>query len=47
VVAEFFHTGRVPVDIAETIEIFEFMTAAQLSSERSGAEVSLADLRRK
>ena len=43
-VAEFFHTGRPPVDVAETLEIFEFMTAAQLSSERNGAEVSLAEL---
>ena len=44
--AEFFHTGRPPVDTAETIEIFEFMTAAQLSKERNGAEVSLAELRK-
>jgi predicted dehydrogenase len=43
--AEFFHTGRAPVDVAETIEIFEFMTAAQLSHERGGAKVSLAELR--
>jgi predicted dehydrogenase len=44
--AEFFHTGRPPFDVAETIEIFEFMTAAQLSKERNGAEVSLAELRK-
>ena len=44
--AEFFHTGRPPVDPTETIEIFEFMTAAQLSKERNGAEVSLAELRK-
>jgi predicted dehydrogenase len=44
--AEFFHTGRPPVDPAETIEVFEFMTAAQLSSDRSGAPVSLAELRK-
>ena len=43
--AEFFHTGRPPVDAAETIELFEFMTAAQLSKERNGAEVPLAELR--
>jgi predicted dehydrogenase len=45
-IAEFFHTGRSPVDIAQTIEIFEFMTAAQLSKERNGAEVMLSELRR-
>ncbi len=43
---EFFHTGRPPFDVAETLEIFEFMTAAQLSKERNGAEVSLAELRK-
>jgi predicted dehydrogenase len=45
-IAEFFHTGRSPVDVAQTLEIFEFMTAAQLSKERNGAEVKLAELRR-
>jgi predicted dehydrogenase len=45
-VAEFFHTGRPPVDVAQTLEIFEFMTAAQLSKERNGAEVTLAELRK-
>jgi len=45
-IAEFFHTGRPPVDPAETIEIFEFMTAAQLSNERGGAEVPLEELRK-
>jgi hypothetical protein len=44
-IAEFFHTGRSPVDVAQTIEVFEFMTAAQLSKERGGAEVKLAELR--
>jgi hypothetical protein len=44
-IAEFFHTGRPPVDPAETIELFEFMTAAQLSVERGGAEVPLQELR--
>jgi hypothetical protein len=44
--AEFFHTGRPPFDVAETVEIFEFMTAAQLSKERNGAEVSLEELRK-
>jgi predicted dehydrogenase len=45
-IAQFFHTGRSPVDSAETIEIFEFMSAAQLSKERGGAEISLAELRK-
>lgn len=45
-VAEFFHTGKSPVDVAQTIEVIEFMTAAQLSKERGGAEVTLAELRK-
>jgi predicted dehydrogenase len=45
-IAEFFHTGRSPVELAQTIEVFEFMTAAQLSKERNGAVVTLAELRR-
>jgi len=44
--AEFFQTGRPPVEAAETLEIFEFMTAAQLSKERGGAELSLETLRK-
>jgi predicted dehydrogenase len=44
-VAEFFHTGRPPVDVEDTLEVFEFMTAAQLSKERNGATVQLAELR--
>jgi predicted dehydrogenase len=45
-IAEFFHTRRPPFDVAETVEVFEFMTAAQLSKERNGAEVALAELRK-
>ena len=45
-IAEFFHTGRAPVDTAETIEVFEFMTAAQRSKDRGGAEVPLQELRK-
>ena len=44
-IAEFFHTGRPPVDPAETLEVFEFMTAADVSKARGGAEVALAELR--
>lgn len=45
-VAEFFHTGKPPVDPAETVEVFEFMTAAQRSAERGGVEIPLAELRK-
>jgi len=45
-IAQFLHTGRSPVDVAETVEIFEFMTAAQLSKERNGQPVRLAELRK-
>ena len=45
-IAEFFHTGKPPVNPAETIELFEFMQAAQLSKERGGAEVQLSGLRK-
>jgi len=45
--AEFFHTGKAPIDPLETLEMVEFMTAAQLSKERGGAEVKLEELRAK
>ena len=45
-IAEFFHTGRAPVNPAETVEVIEFMTAAQLSKERGGAQVRLEELRK-
>jgi hypothetical protein len=45
-IAEFFQTGKPPVDAAETIEMIEFMSAAQVSMERDGAEVPLAELRK-
>jgi predicted dehydrogenase len=45
-IAEFFHTGRAPVAPAETLEVMEFMSAAQLSHERGGAEVPLEELRK-
>ncbi|UCE46263.1 MAG: Gfo/Idh/MocA family oxidoreductase [Phycisphaerales bacterium] len=43
-VIEFFKTGKVPVPAEETIEIFAFMSAADVSKARGGAEVSLAEL---
>jgi hypothetical protein len=45
-IAEFFHTGRSPVDPAQTLEVLEFMTAADLSKQRNGAVVALGELRR-
>ena len=45
-IAEFFHTRKPPIDPAETLELFEFMTAAQLSGEQDGAEVSLEEVRK-
>jgi GFO/IDH/MocA oxidoreductase family protein len=45
-IAEFFQTGRSPVDPAETLEVLEFMSAAQLSKDRGGAQVLLAETRR-
>lgn len=46
VIAEFFHTGRSPVPLAQTIEVFEFMTAAQLSKDQGGRDVPLAEVRK-
>ncbi len=45
-IARFFQTGRAPVDPVESLEVIEFMTAAQLSKERGGAAVSLAEVRK-
>jgi hypothetical protein len=44
--AKFFQTGVAPIDPQETLEIVEFMIAAQLSKERGGAEVKLEELRK-
>lgn len=46
VMAEFFHTGKPPIDPQETLEIVEFMTAAQISKERGGSEVTLEEVRK-
>jgi predicted dehydrogenase len=45
-IAEFFHTGRPPIDPAESVEVMEFIDAAQLSHERGGKEVLLAETRK-
>ncbi|HPD16306.1 MAG TPA: Gfo/Idh/MocA family oxidoreductase [Planctomycetota bacterium] len=45
-IARFFQTGECPIDPQETLEIIEFMIAAQKSKERGGAEVTLEELRK-
>jgi predicted dehydrogenase len=45
-VAKFFQTGKPPVDPAESIEVMEFIDAAQLSHERGGKEVLLQETRK-
>jgi len=44
-VVKFFQGGETPIDPTETLEMIEFMTAAQLSKERNGARVKLSELR--
>jgi len=41
-IVKFFETGKPPVSAEETIEIFAFMTAADVSKARDGAAVSIA-----
>jgi predicted dehydrogenase len=43
-IIKFFKTGKVPVPAQETIEIFAFMSAADVSKARGGAEVSVPEL---
>lgn len=43
-IAEFFTTGKSPVEDAETIEIYAFMEAAHQSTKKGGASVRLADV---
>lgn len=43
-IAQFFVTGDVPVDADETIEMFAFMTAADLSKERGGNPVTIEEV---
>ena len=45
-IARFFQTGKAPIDPMETLEIIEFMTAAQLSKDRGGVEVTLEEARK-
>ena len=45
-IAKFFQTGKPPIDPLESLEIVEFMAAAQLSKDRGGAVVKLDELRK-
>src|SRR5690606_7420780 len=40
-IIEFFNSGVSPVDVNETMDIYRFMLAADLSKERGGAKVAL------
>jgi predicted dehydrogenase len=42
-IAEFFKTGLSPVDSAETLEIYAFMEAAEISKYKGGVAVSIAE----
>jgi len=43
-IMKFFKTGKVPVKPEETIEIFAFMEAADLSKAQGGAQVKIKDV---
>jgi hypothetical protein len=43
-IVSFFRTGKPPVSAEETIEIYAFMSAADESKARNGAEISIADV---
>ena len=43
-IARFFRTGKAPVTPEETLELFAFMTAADLSKARGGAPVKLSEV---
>lgn len=43
-IIKFFQTKEPPVKAEETMELFTFMTAAQMSKDRNGAVVKLADV---
>jgi len=44
-IVTFFKTGSPPVPAEETLEMFEFMQAAQLSKDRGGVPVLLDEVR--
>lgn len=43
-IVRFFRTGKAPVSPRETLEIYAFMSAADVSKAKDGAEVSLAEI---
>jgi hypothetical protein len=43
-IVRFFETGKPPVDARETLEIYAFMTAADVSKQRGGVPVTLAEV---
>jgi len=45
-IAKFYQTGKAPIDPLETLEIIEFMIAAELSKDRGGVEVTLDEIRK-
>jgi hypothetical protein len=46
-VVKFFHTGKAPVPMEETLEMFAFMQAADESAKQGGVPVKLSDTLRK
>jgi predicted dehydrogenase len=45
-IAKFFRTHNAPINPKETLEMFEFMEAADISKAKGGTPVSLAELRK-
>jgi hypothetical protein len=43
-IAKFFKTGTAPVPLAETLEVFAFMEAADESKKQGGTPVAIADV---
>ncbi|MDX9880500.1 MAG: Gfo/Idh/MocA family oxidoreductase [Prolixibacteraceae bacterium] len=43
-IVKYFHTGVIPVQEAETLEILAFMEAADLSKKKSGVPVAISDI---
>ncbi len=46
-IVKFFHTGKPPVGPEETLEILAFMEAAEVSKQRDGAPVKIAEVMRR